>query len=391
VDWVYRFIIFHDKRHPKDMGGREIGEFLSHLASDGKVAASTQNQALSGILFLYRHVLKRDPGEFGDVVRAKKPKRLPVVLSPKEVERILAQVAGTVKLMLVLMYGTGMRILEVLRLRVKDVDFENSCICVRDGKGRKDRVVPLPRNTVEALRVQLKRVKDLHERDLADGYGTAYLPNALERKYPNANREWGWQYVFPSKKLSVDPRSGRTQRHHAYESALQTSIRTATRKAGIPKPVHAHTFRHSFASHMLAAGADIRTVQELLGHQDVRTTMVYTHILKNGSLGVVTPDQRIDVGVIEPGKQSPRNTEARGARASASSSAPRAAKEHAAQAENEARQPAAVRMAVRLERRINRVRKHIGAAVAPFLRDLFRPAAVMRPGRHAGRPSHRQP
>jgi len=293
LDWVRRFILFHNKRHPAGMAGPEINQYLSHLATVGHVSASTQNQALCAILFLYHHVLNKEVGELGEVIRARKPERIPVVLSVNETEGIIENLHGTLKLMTVLMYGTGMRILEVIRLRVKDVDFENHYIVVRDAKGKKDRTVPFPAITVEPLKIQLARVRALHEQDLRDGYGTVYLPDALEKKYPNANREWGWQYVFPSRKLSVDPRSGRIQRHHVYESVLQESIRTATRKAGVVKPVHSHTFRHSFATHLLASGTDIRSIQTLLGHRDVSTTMIYTHVLKTGPLGVVSPAERI--------------------------------------------------------------------------------------------------
>ncbi len=289
VDWITRFILFHNKRHPKEMGGKEINEFLSYLATDCNVASSTQNQALCSIVFLYKNVLDMDTGEWGEIVRAKKPKRLPVVLSREETDAIINNMHGTIRLMTVLMYGTGMRIIELIRLRVKDIDFENNIITVRDGKGAKDRVFPLPPCTVKPIKTHLARVKLLHEKDLADGYGTVYLPNALDRKYPNANKEWCWQYLFPSRQLSKDPRSGRVQRHHVYESALQKSIKAATRKAGITKNVHSHTFRHSFATHLLADGSDIRTIQELLGHNDLRTTEIYTHILKTGPLGSKSP------------------------------------------------------------------------------------------------------
>jgi integron integrase len=293
VDWVVRYVRFHNMRHPKDMGADEINQFLSHLASDRQVAARTQNQALCALVFLYKHVLGKEVGDLGDVIRAKQPERLPVVLSIGEVERIFEHLSGLHKLMVLLMYGTGMRIIEVIRLRVKDIDFENRSILVREGKGNKDRVVPLPANTTDPLREQIARVKTLHDQDLANGFGTVHLPDALEKKYPHTNKAFHWQYVFPSPHLSVDPRSGRKQRHHAYESVLQSAIRAATRDAGIPKDVHSHTFRHSFATHLLAGGTDIRTIQSLLGHSDVKTTEVYTHILKNGPHGVASPADRI--------------------------------------------------------------------------------------------------
>jgi integron integrase len=289
VDWVYRYILFHDKRHPRAMGPPEINAFLSHLACDLNVAASTQNQALSGILFLYRHVLKREIGDLGEVVRAKKPAKVPVVLSAQEVQAVLSRLRGTRRLMVLLLYGTGMRKIELVRLRVKDVDFSQRCIVVRSGKGQKDRIVPLPRCTEAGLREQIRRVKLLHTHDLEAGYGTVHLPYALARKYPNTEKEFHWQYVFPSPKLSIDPRSGRKQRHHVYDSVLQADVRNAARQAGVQKDVHAHTFRHSYATALLGSGADIRTVQESLGHKDVKTTMIYTHILNNSAAAIDSP------------------------------------------------------------------------------------------------------
>jgi len=275
------------------MGAPEINEFLSHLASDRNVAAGTQSQALNAIVFLYKRVLEIDIGELGQVVRAKKPKRLPVVLSVEETAAVLGNLHGTHRLMGDLMYGAGMRIIELLRLRVKDIDFARNIITIRDGKGRKDRAVMLPKELRDELNRHLEAVKGLHDKDLADGHGTVHLPHALERKYPNANREWAWKYVFPSRTRSVDPRSGRRQRHHAYESVMQKALKQATREAGVHKPVHAHCMRHSFATHMLESGQDIRTVQKLLGHKDVRTTMIYTHVLQSGPCGVGSPLSRV--------------------------------------------------------------------------------------------------
>lgn len=286
--WIRRFIHFHGLRHPQELGVPEIEAFLTHLAVVENVAASTQNQALAALLFLYRDVLHIDLGPVAPV-RAKKPQRLPTVLSRDEIQRIFAHMSGLHLLMARLLYGTGMRLMECLRLRVKDIDFERREIIIRDGKGEKDRVTLLPQSLIAPLQEHLKHVKTLHEKDLAQGYGAVYLPYALERKYPNAAREWGWQYVFPAATLSVDPRSGVTRRHHMDESGLQKAVRAAAQKAGITKPVSCHTFRHSFATHLLEAGYDIRTVQELLGHKDVRTTQIYTHVLNRGPLGVRSP------------------------------------------------------------------------------------------------------
>lgn len=289
VNWARRFILFHNKRHPNEMGQVEVGAFLTHLAVDGRVAASTQNQALNALVFLYREVLGRDLGTVEELVRAKRPPKLPVVLSVSEVGRVLNRLDGVTGLMARLLYGSGLRLMECLRLRVKDVDFEYRQITVRDGKGGKDRVTMLPESLIAPLHAQLERVKALHQADLAAGHGDVYLPSALERKYPHANREWGWQYVFPSAKRSVDPRSGIVRRHHAAESVLQRAVKVAVRASGVHKPANCHTFRHSFATHLLASGSDIRTVQELLGHQDVKTTMIYTHVLQRGAGGVKSP------------------------------------------------------------------------------------------------------
>jgi integron integrase len=293
VDWVHRYILFHNKRHPAEMGAPEITSFLSHLATDLNVAASTQNQACCALVFLYKHVLDKDLPEFGEIVRAKKPKRLPVVLSAEETASVLSELSGLHRLMGDMLYGTGLRIVELIRLRVKDVDFNRRMITVRDGKGQKDRIAILPSELVPELKEHVAKARLLHEKDLADGTGTVHLPFALARKYPNANKEWGWKYIFPAHKLSVDPRSGVTQRHHVYESVLQKALKRATRKSGVVKPVHAHTFRHSFATHLLEAGHDIRTVQKLLGHKDVRTTMIYTHVMEDGICSVKSPLTRV--------------------------------------------------------------------------------------------------
>jgi len=307
ADWVYRYIVFHNKRHPAEMGAPEITAFLSFLATDLNVAANTQNQACCAIVFLYKHVLKKDLPEFGDIVRAKKPKRLPVVLSAEETASVLAGLDGLHRLMGELLYGTGMRIIELIRLRVKDVDFSRRMITVRDGKGQKDRIAILPSELVPELKEHVEKARLLHEKDLAAGTGTVHLPFALDRKYPNANKEWGWKYVFPASVLSVDPRSGITQRHHVYESVLQKALKQATQASGVVKPVHAHTMRHSFATHMLEAGHDIRTVQKLLGHKDVRTTMIYTHVMQEGISGIASPLTR--VRIIQQQRLAAKETE----------------------------------------------------------------------------------
>ncbi len=293
ADWVRRFILYHDRRHPRDLGPAEVESFLTHLAVEGKVAASTQNQAKSALLFLYKEVLGVELPWLDNVTQAKAPRRLPVVLTTGEVQELLGRVDGTPGLVLRLLYGTGMRILECLRLRVKDVDFARHEILIREGKGFKDRVTMLPRTLALPLREHLVRVRRLHARDLEQGYGDVYLPFALARKYPNAGREWGWQYVFPSARLSKDPRSDATRRHHADEKAIQRALRAALHEAGVNKPATPHTLRHSFATHLLESGHDIRTVQELLGHEDVSTTMIYTHVLNRGGRGVASPLDRL--------------------------------------------------------------------------------------------------
>ena len=293
VDWIKRFVLHFDKRHPSEMGAREVEAFLTHLAVQGRVAASTQNQAKSALLFLYREVLERDLPWLEDVERAKAPKRLPLVLTQDEAQTVLSRLKGTHWLVAGLLYGSGLRIMEALRLRVKDLEFTRGEILVREGKGFKDRVTMLPAMLIEPLKVHLKRVKVLHDQDVAEGFGEVYLPYALDRKYPNAAREWGWQYVFPSNNRSVDPRSGAVRRHHVQDQAIQRAIRQAVRDAGIVKPATPHTLRHSFATHLLTSGYDIRTVQELLGHKDVATTMIYTHVLNKGGRGVTSPLDRI--------------------------------------------------------------------------------------------------
>jgi integron integrase len=289
VDWARRFILFHGKRHPKDMGADEVTAFLSHLASERNVSASTQNQAKSALLFLYREVLGTGLPWLDEVIAAKTPRRLPVVLTQTEVRRLLDATSGTMGLMVSLLYGTGMRLLEGLRLRVKDVEFTRREIIVREGKGNKDRVTVLPENLILPMKAHLEKVKALHGRDLEAGFGEVHLPNALAVKYPNAARSWGWQYVFPSPVRSVDPRSGVERRHHVHEHSVQRAVRDAAKLANIHKPVTPHVLRHSFATHLLQAGYDIRTVQELLGHKDVTTTMIYTHVLNKGGRGVVSP------------------------------------------------------------------------------------------------------
>jgi integron integrase len=289
VDWIKRYIFFHGKRHPKDMEAHDVEAFLTHLAVAGKVAASTQNQAKSALLFLYREVLEIQLPWLDNVTQAKAPKRLPVVLTVSEVQSVLSRLTGTHALIASLLYGGGMRLMEAVRLRVKDVEFARREIVVREGKGFKDRVTMLPEAVVEPLKTYLEKVQALHNEDLAQGFGEVYLPFALDKKYPNAGREWGWQYVFPSKKLSVDPRSGKARRHHVDEKGVQRAVKQAVRDAGLVKPATPHTLRHSFATHLLQSGYDIRTVQELLGHSDVSTTMIYTHVLNRGGRGVASP------------------------------------------------------------------------------------------------------
>lgn len=287
--WVKRFIHFHNVRHPGEMAEPEINAFLTHLAVKERVSASTQNQALSALLFLYRHVIGREVGDLGEVIRARKPTRLPVVMTREEVKSVLASLTGDKWLMASLMYGAGLRLMECLRLRVQDVDFSRSEILVRDGKGAKDRITMLPESLKAPLQEHLKKVKAIHEKDLADGWGRVPLPSALDRKYPNAPAEWRWQWVFPQENRWINSQSREQGRHHVDESLVQKAVRAAVARAGLTKRATCHTFRHSFATHLLEGGYDIRTVQELLGHSDVKTTMIYTHVLNRGPAGVRSP------------------------------------------------------------------------------------------------------
>ncbi len=289
LGWIRRYILFHDKRHPKDMGAAEVQAFLTHLAVEGNVAASTQNQAFAALLFLYKQVLQISLGKIEDVVRAKLPKRLPEVLTKDEVIRVLNYMRGEELIVTNLLYGAGLRLLEGLRLRVKDIDFEYKQITVRDGKGAKDRITVLPEKIIAPLKEQLTRVGLVHEEDLRLGFGEVYLPFALDRKYKNAATEWIWQYIFPAAKRSPDPRSNKIRRHHLSPSIIQRAVKNAVGQASIYKKASPHTLRHSFATHLLEAGYDIRTLQELLGHKDVRTTQIYTHVINRSGLGVRSP------------------------------------------------------------------------------------------------------
>jgi integron integrase len=289
VDWIRRYILFHRKRHPKEMGEKEITEFLTHLAVEKNVAASTQNQAFSALLCLYQQVLDRRLDFIDNVQRVTRPAKLPVVFTPAEAHAVLAHLKGDYRLMAELLYGAGLRLMECVRLRVKDIDFGYGHIIVRDGKGLRDRITVLPERLRQPLQRHLERVQEIHQRDLANGNGRVYLPFALDRKYRKANRSWPWQYVFPAEKLSTDPRSGEKRRHHVMENTLQKAVKVAIQRAGIRKSGSCHTFRHSFATHLLENGQDIRTVQELLGHKDVSTTMIYTHVLNKPGLAVRSP------------------------------------------------------------------------------------------------------
>ncbi len=289
VNWIKRYILFHNKTHPAELSEVHIRKYLSHLARVGRVSASTQNQAFNAIIYLYKNVLKIELGDLGNIERAKRSRSIPVVFSPTEAKQILENMSGVNKLMASLLYGAGMRLMECVGLRIKDVDFSNNRILVRDGKGNKDRVTILPEKLTEILKIQIKRVKLTHMNDLEEGFGTVYLPNALAAKYPSAEKSIGWQYLFPSSKLSKDPRSGKTHRHHVHESVLQKGVKKAIKETDFEQPASCHTFRHSFATHLLKNGYDIRTVQELLGHANVKTTMIYTHVLNKGGLAVKSP------------------------------------------------------------------------------------------------------
>jgi integron integrase len=307
VHWIRRFIFFSGKRHPGEMGAEEVTAFLNFLAGERDVAAATQNQALSALLFLYREVLGTPLPWLDALERAKRPARLPTVLTQNEVRRLLGAMRGTKWLMASLLYGAGLRLTECLKLRVKDVDFEYRQIVVRDGKGAKDRVTMLPLSAIEPLRKQLAYARALHEADLAAGCGEVELPHALARKYRRAPSQWIWKFVFPSSRLSVDPRTGAMRRHHVYENYVTRGVKEAARAAGIPKPVSCHTLRHSFATHLLAGGYDIRTVQELLGHADVSTTMIYTHVVKRGGHAAASPldGLRMERGAVAPPFDAP--------------------------------------------------------------------------------------
>lgn len=292
TNWIKKFVFFHHKQHPRDMGAPEVEAFLTDLAVYGKVSASTQTQALSALLFLYREVLGIDLPWMDGLVRAKPSQRIPIVLSVNEVHRLMASLDGVYSLMARLIYGSGMRLMECVRLRVKDVDFDRLEVMVREGKGRKDRVTMLPQSLVPELQVHLKKVQVLFDMDRKNDVPGVEMPDALSKKYPHADKSWGWFWVFPSPGLSDDPRTGIHRRHHIYEQNIQRAIRVGVKKAGIAKPATTHTLRHSFATHLLESGYDIRTIQELLGHSDVSTTMIYTHVLNKGGKGVVSPLDR---------------------------------------------------------------------------------------------------
>jgi len=288
-DWIKRYILFHNKRHPNQMGEKEIREFITYLAVERKVATSTQNQALSAILFLYRMVLQKEITLPPDLSRVSRPKRLPTVLSHAEAMSIINHMRGVPRLMTKILYGSGLRLMECLCLRVKDIDFENHQIIVRGGKGDDDRLTILPDSVAAEIKHILQDVRALHDKDLREGYGETALPNALGVKYPKAGKEWAWQYIFPASQRSIDPLSGVVRRHHLDETVLQKTIRSAAQLAKIDKSVSPHVFRHSFATQLLQNGYDIRTIQELLGHKDVKTTMIYTHVLRRGGLAVKSP------------------------------------------------------------------------------------------------------
>jgi len=289
VQWIKRFILFHDTRHPSEMGAREISAYLTHLAVEQKLAASSQNQCLNALVFLYKNVLQIELPDFSGFTRAKMPKRMPVVLHKDEISLLMAQLSGQQKIIAGLLYGSGLRLMEALRLRVKDLDFKYREILVRDGKGQKDRVTMLPVSSAVPLQQHLQHVKNIYNQDLSEGFGEVWLPSALEKKFPSAAKNWGWQYVFPAPSRSKDPRSSKIRRHHLNESSVQKAVKEAVRQAGISKQASPHALRHSFATHLLENGYDIRTVQELLGHKDIRTTMIYTHVLNRGRFPVKSP------------------------------------------------------------------------------------------------------
>lgn len=289
VHWIRRYVFFHNKRHPALMGADEVNAFLTHLAVEEHVSATTQNQALASILFLYREVLRDPLPWIKDIVRAQRPERVPVVLTAEEVRSVIAQLSGSSRLVVQLLYGSGLRLLEALQIRVKDVDFARHELTIRDPKGKHDRTTTLPQTIEEALRAHLQRARALHDKDLAHGFGSVAMPTALARKFPNAEREWNWQWVFPASRRYVDEKAGTERRHHVHESVGQRAVHAAARGAGLTKRVTCHTFRHSFATHLLERGQDIRTVQELLGHRSVTTTMIYTHVLRLGAKGVRSP------------------------------------------------------------------------------------------------------
>jgi integron integrase len=289
VQWAKRYILYHNKTHPAKMGALQINQYLTYLAVKKNVAAATQNQALNAIVFMYKHLLFKEVNQIGDYVRAKRSQKIPVVLSKDEANLLFNNLSGVYKLIAGLLYGSGLRIMECMRLRIKDVDFKYKCMTVRDGKGQKDRVTILSDKIVHRLKLQIEKAKIIHRQDLNDGHGTVYLPFAIERKYKNAGKDWRWQFVFPAPNLSIDPRTGIKRRHHLSENRMQKEMHLAVQKSGIPKPASCHTLRHSFATELLAAGYDIRTVQELLGHKNLNTTMIYTHIIKRGGHAVKSP------------------------------------------------------------------------------------------------------
>lgn len=306
LGWIRRFLLFHDGRSPSVMSEEEISGFLTHLALVLHVSASTQNQALQSLLFLYKHVLRKELSNIGQYVRAKRPARLPVVFTQREAMAIIGYLRGVYRLIGGILYGSGLRLYECLQLRVKDIDFQSHRVFVREGKGDKQRVTPLSTVLCDPLKHHLQMVRGLHRMDLVEGFGDVWLPDALARKFPNAEKEWGWQYLFPAAKRSVDPENGKIRRHHVDGSAMQRAVREAVLRAGIDKPGSCHTFRHSFATHLLENGYDIRTVQELLGHADVRTTMIYTHVLNRNGLRVRSPlDELVVSAESEPLPQLP--------------------------------------------------------------------------------------